>query len=149
MYGVRRVGLPVALQADLKKTAPRPPGCYRLLALVVSVYLALVNAVTAVEVSTIKQDINISYPIWLRAALSITWAAIFVISAIGLIRQPLRALRFAAPVLTVYGICSLIWLAGFSSSDYDRGRVTFQLALTAILLAPVWWLNFRRFPLRI
>ncbi len=119
-------------------------GCYTLLALVGSIYLALVNVIGLVQVPTAVKDVVVSYPAWLRAGTSLLWAIGFAALAVGLLRRSAFGLKWFAPLLTVYGGWEVLWLAVFARADFDRGRIGFQLALTGLVLAVIWALRLRQ-----
>lgn len=85
----------------------------------------------------------------LKIAYALLWIAVLLALAINLLRCRAWAFRWVAPLLTLYGIVGLIGQAVFVRSDYGRGRLPFQFALTLILLLPVWWLAIRRRWLRL
>lgn len=80
----------------------------------------------------------------LKIALSMFWIVTFALLALDLWRGRLWAFRWAAILLTAYGVINLLWFAIFVRADYGRGRLPFLALATVILLAPVWWLTLRR-----
>ena len=89
-------------------------------------------------------DYPLPFPIILKVVYAGIWAIILLILAVNLLRRRTLALRWTAPLLTLYGLFGLIGQAAFVRADYGRGRLPFQIALTVIVLLPVWWVAIRR-----
>lgn len=88
---------------------------------------------------------GVSYPPLLRAALALGWAALLLALGVGLARRQRWARRWLVLALSNYGAFGVLWLVIYARSDYDRGRIAFQAALTALLLAlAAWVLRWRR-----
>jgi len=89
--------------------------------------------------------LGVSYPPLLRAALALGWGALLLALAVGLARRRRAARRWALLALSNYGACGVLWMVGYAASDYGRGRIPFQAALTALLIAlAAWVLRWRR-----
>ncbi len=112
-----------------------------LIALLTAVYnllLALDQALNAGE----YRALGVSYPPLLRAVLALAWG-------IGLVRRSVSGWRGGEPwarrglliLLSNYGVFGVLWLVVFAQSDFSRGRIPFQIALTAVLLGLVAWIT--------
>ena len=65
--------------------------------------------------------------------------------AVGLARRRAWARRWILVILSNYGAFGVLWLVIFARSDFDRGRIAFQAALTALLIAlAAWVMRWRR-----
>ena len=108
--------------------------------------LALVNGLTAIQTLndlSAQTALGLPYPPFLRAGIAVLWMIVFVGLAVGFFRRSALALRLFAPAITAYCGWSLLWLLFFARADYDRGRAAFQLVITLIVLAPIWWWHVR------
>ena len=117
-------------------------GTRRLLIEVLAV-LALINAATALQLAQSipdQQALGVSYPPGVRLILAVLWTALFVGLIIRLLRRPRATIRLVPPLLTLYGLSSIIWLLLFARTDFDRGRIPFQIVATGLLLVLLWWL---------
>lgn len=76
----------------------------------------------------------ISYPLLLRAALALVWAVLLLALAAGLVRRRPWARRWSLILLSNYGAFGVLWMVVFARTDYARGRVGFQAAVTFLLL---------------
>lgn len=107
----------------------------------IATLLAVVNALSLLSIiMQTRSDVTPSYPPIVRAITAGVWAIAWGWAAL---RRPLT-LKMVAPLLTAYGMWSVLWLLIFVRSDYDRGRVAFQAAFTVLLLIPVWAAYWRR-----
>lgn len=108
--------------------------------------LALVNGFTAVQTLNelpAQSALNLPYSPLFRAGIAALWTIIFLALTIGFFRRSALAVNWFAPIITAYCVWSLLWLLVFARADYDRGRAAFQLAITLIVLAPIWWWRVR------
>jgi hypothetical protein len=90
------------------------------------------------------QDLGVSYPPKLRAAFALIWGVVLIVLGIGLIRRHPWARRWILIILSNYGAFGVLWLLIYAQSDFSQGRVAFQAALTAILVALVGWVMMWR-----
>src|SRR5258708_6920756 len=79
-----------------------------------------------------------------RLLLASAWIVIFALLLAGLIRRRRMAFTWTAPIITLYGISSVVWNILFARSDYSRGGIGFQALVTALALIPIWWIALRR-----
>lgn len=126
--------------------APRPWTLWAFSAIVA--LIAAVNAALALDHVARADEyrvLGVSYPPLLRAGFALIWAAALGALAVGLARRRRWAARWSLVVLSNYGAFGVLWLVIYARSDYDRGRIAFQAALTALLLAlAAWVLRWRR-----
>lgn len=101
------------------------------------------NLMVSVADASYASTLNLAYPPLLRIVVALGWVSVFCGLLIGLVRNWWRARRWVAPLFTVYGLWSVIWLIAFARSDYAHGRIAFQAAITVVLLLPFWWLHLR------
>ncbi len=76
-------------------------------------------------------------------AISGMWAVLFAALFRDLLRRRGWAFRWMAPLVTLYGVTEVLWQIAFFRSDYDRGRLGFQVLITAAALIPAWWVALR------
>lgn len=126
--------------------APRPWTLWAFCAIIA--LIAAINAALALDHVTHAAEyraLGVSYPPLLRAGFALIWAVALGALAAGLARRRRRAARWSLFVLSNYGVFGVLWLVIYARSDYDRGRIAFQAALTALLLAlAAWVLRWRR-----
>jgi hypothetical protein len=79
-----------------------------------------------------------------RIALAAAWIVIFALLFAGLIRRRRMAFTWTAPIITLYGVSSVVWNILFARSDYSRGGIGFQALVTTLALIPIWWVALRR-----
>jgi len=107
------------------------------------IVLALVNLAATVQTAQsipIQLALGVSYPPGLRLGIAFVWTMVFTALVIRLLRRPRATIRWIPPILTGYGMVSLIGLILFARSDFDRNRIGFQALATVLLLAPIWWI---------
>ncbi len=91
------------------------------------------------------RDLGVSYPPLLRAAFALGWGLALVWAGIGLARRRSWARRWILIVLSNYGAFRVLWLIVYAQSDYSRGQIGFQIALTVGLIGlAVWIMRGRR-----
>jgi hypothetical protein len=89
--------------------------------------------------------LGVSYPPLLRAVTALAWGMILLALGSGLARRQRWSRRWTLLILSNYGAFSVLWLVVFARSDFGRGRIVFQAALTAILVALAGWvIHWRR-----
>jgi hypothetical protein len=71
----------------------------------------------------------------LRAGFALVWGALFVGFGVALARRRAWARRWILLLASNYGAFGVLWMIVFAASDFARGRVLFQAALTLVLLA--------------
>jgi hypothetical protein len=115
--------------------------------------MALILALVAANVLDVRETLTdaaqysafqLPFPPGLKVVYALFWIVVLLALAVNLLRRRVWAFRWSAQLLTLYGIVGLIGQVAFVRSDYGRGRLPFQFALTAILLLPVWWLAIRQ-----
>lgn len=99
-------------------------------------WLALDHALNAAH----YRDLGVSYPPLLRAGTALGWSAALLALGAGLARRRAWARRWLVIVLSNYGAFGVLWLVVYAESDFSRGRIAFQAALTALLLGLVAWI---------
>jgi len=126
--------------------APRPWTLWALSALVM--LIAAINAALAVDHvahADAYRALGVSYPPLLRAALALIWAGVFGALALGLARRRRWARRWFLAALSNYAAFGVLWLMIYARADFDQGRVAFQAALSALLVAlAAWVMHWRR-----
>jgi uncharacterized membrane protein len=85
-----------------------------------------------------------AFPPLLRAALAIWWIVSLSVVLTGLLRRRSRALAWLGPLLTLYAALGVLGVVLFARSDYDRGGIGFQIVVSGVLLAPIWWVWLRQ-----
>ena len=123
-------------------------GTRRLLIVILAV-LTLLNAVAVLQLLrsfSIQLAPAVAYPPLARILYNSFWTLLFLWLIFRLLRRPRAAIRSAPPLLTLYGIANVIWLALFARADYDRNRIAFQIVFTGLLLIPVWLVCRDRLP---
>jgi len=89
--------------------------------------------------------LGVSYPPLLRAGFALIWTMALGALAVGLARRRAWARRWILIILSNYGAFGVLWLVIYARSDFDRGRIAFQAALTALLIAlAAWVMRWRR-----
>ncbi len=78
--------------------------------------------------------LDISYPPLLRAALALAWAVVLLVLAAGLAYRRRWARRWSLILLSNYGAFGVLWMVVFARTDFARGRIEFQAAITLLLL---------------
>jgi hypothetical protein len=126
--------------------APRP--------WIVWVFSAIVAAIAAINVglawdhvahADAYRALGVSYPPLLRAGFALIWAVVLGALAVGLARRRAWARRWILIILSNYGAFGVLWLVIYARSDFDRGRIAFQAALTALLIVlAAWMMRWRR-----
>ncbi len=112
----------------------------------VLILIALVNGIEAAQTlldASAQYALTVSYSPVVRVAASVFWMTLCLRSAYELIRRSAHAIVRSALLLTAYGGWGVLWLILFARSDYDRGRIVFQAAMTVLLLIPVWVTGWR------
>ena len=112
----------------------------------VMILLTMVNGLVAIQtINTlaVQMALGVSYPPLLRAVTSALWMIAFAWLTVGLFRRSARVLRFVAPLLTIYGLWTMVSLLTFARAEFDQGRALFQGIFTLIALIPFWWWHFR------
>ncbi len=113
-------------------------------ALLVLIGANLLDTAGTVSAASQYQAISVPFPAGLRIALALAWTLVLAVLVVGLLRGHRLAFRWTAPVLTAYALFGLLWQVMFARSDYARGQIGFQVALSLIALLPVWWIAIRR-----
>lgn len=86
---------------------------------------------------------NAPFALPARLALSIVWALALIAVAVGLwigLGLARRAALFALPVYIAFGAA---WSIVFARGDYERGRASFLIGLSAIAILLVAWILTR------
>ncbi len=114
-------------------------------AFIVLAAVNLIGLVTALRDLPVYREINLPFPAVLIPANNALWGVLFAAVAIGLFRRQRWARRHFAWLVTAYALIRLGWLVLFAASDYDMGRLAFQVLITALALIPFWglWWRFR------
>ena len=91
------------------------------------------------------RDLGVSYPPLLRAALALFWGVAWLTFARGLALRKNWARRWLVIFTSNYGAFGVLWMIGFADSDFGRGRIAFQAAITVLLVAlAAWALRWQR-----
>jgi hypothetical protein len=91
------------------------------------------------------RDLGVSYPPLGRAAWALVWGVLLLGLDAGLWRRQRWARRWILIALSNYGVFGVLWLSVYARSDFGRGRIGFQAALTALLVILAWWfMHWRR-----
>lgn len=110
--------------------------------------IAAVNAALAwdhARHASAYRDLGVSYPPELRALLAAGWCVLLGALGVGLFRCRSWARRWILVILSNYGAFGVLWLLAFAQSDYSRGRIAFQAAVTALLIVLLaWMMRWRR-----
>jgi hypothetical protein len=129
------------------QTPPRRPWTlwtFSLIIALVGVY-NLWLALDHLRRATHLRALGVSYPPLLRAGLALGWAALLLALAAGLARRRRWARRWAWLILSNYGAFGVLWMMLYAASDFGRGRIAFQAALTVVLVGlALWVLRWRR-----
>lgn len=118
----------------------------RLLVGILAVLLIVNGAAALQTVQSFAADLalGVAYPPALRLFGNVVWALVFAGLIVAMYRRPRRAIRWTAPLLSIYGALNVFSLLLFARTNFDRGRIPFQALLTVILLLPIWWLGRKR-----
>lgn len=120
--------------------------CPRWLRLFIAV-LAILNLYTAIGTvaeSRQLQTFDLPFSLIARIVFAGFWTILLLWLLIGVWRRDQRALFWIGPVVTLYALAGLVWMFLFTRADYDRGRLGFQVAVTVVVLTPIWWVSVRR-----
>jgi uncharacterized membrane protein len=128
---------------DYKPEAKRGP-LWIIMCVGAVIVLNLIGLLGLIADGPLYAIVKPAFPEILRAALAIWWIASLSIVLIGLLRRRPWALTWAGVLLTLYAVLGLLWSVLFARSEYDRGGFGLQIAASAILLAPIWWVGLRR-----
>lgn len=91
------------------------------------------------------RDLGASYPPLLRAVTALAWGVLLAAWGIGLARRRSWARRGLVVLLSNYGGFGVLWLIVYARSDFGRGRIAFQAAVTALLIVlAAWIMRWRR-----
>jgi len=88
--------------------------------------------------------IGVSLPLPVRLGWNLLCALSFTLIGAGALRSGRRALRLIAPAVTGYALVNALILILFSRAEYDQGRMFFQVALSLLVLIPLWWVALRK-----
>lgn len=125
---------------------PKRPFLVTLLAVVVFLLSALSwgQAAYALARRAFLNALDLSIPLWVIAASGLVWGVIFLITAWGL--WTLRAwARIAAIVsFVLYPIVTLGLQVAFAQGVYERGRLPFMAAISALIAGLVALILTRR-----
>ena len=90
------------------------------------------------------QTFDLPFSLTTRVVFNGFWAIFLLWLLIAAWRRDRRALFWIGPSVTVYALSGLVWMFLFTRADYDRGRFGFEIAVTVIVLLPIWWVALRR-----
>ncbi|MCZ7545079.1 MAG: hypothetical protein M5R40_16840 [Anaerolineae bacterium] len=120
----------------------------RVIAITLVVFaIGVVRAVQAVRVWQSADQyaaLEVSFPPLLDVALSAAWGAAFLIVSAGLWALRNWARRAVLILLPAYAVFSIVWLAIFTRSDYDSGRLPFLAFASALAVWLILWTLTRR-----
>lgn len=116
------------------------------LALVLALVIAanLIGLAGAVADAPLYRLVSLPFSPVVNVASAGGWTLVFAVVLVGLLARRSWAFAWVSPLLTLYGVTGLVFMAVFARADYDRERIGAQAALTVLLLAPVWWTALRR-----
>lgn len=116
-----------------------------LLAIILALIVAnMMEVVGTLATAPDYAALSIPFPASLRVVIAGGWAIALAVLLISLLGHNQRAVAWTAPMLTLYALTGLVWLILFARSDYDRGRMGFQIALAIVTLLPVWLVRIVR-----
>ncbi|HRE48478.1 MAG TPA: hypothetical protein PLD47_12200 [Aggregatilineales bacterium] len=98
----------------------------------------------AVQDAPLYPTLSSAFPLWGRLTFNAGWGSVLGITCYGYLWRRRWGLRVTAPFLTGYAFSGLLLTAPFLRADYDRTLVGFHLALSSLLLIPLWWVTLRR-----
>lgn len=108
--------------------------------------LFLAKVIQAVGVLTNAAQLA-TLPLPVPAIVSLTfsgsWAITLAYLGIDLMRRRRWAFTWIGPLLTAYVLAELTWQVSLFRSDYDRGRLLFQVVISLMALLPIWWVVWR------
>lgn len=86
------------------------------------------------------QKLGVSYQPERRAALALIWGAVLIVWGVGLFMKATWARRWILIILSNYGAFGVLWLLIYARSDFSKGRIAFQVAVTTALVDLVAWI---------
>jgi hypothetical protein len=120
----------------------------RLIAItLVVVAIGVVRAIQAVRVwqsADLYAALGVSFPPMLDVSLSALWGVAFLATGWGLWRLRNWARRAVLFLLPAYAVFSVVWLAVYTRSDYDAGRLPFLALMSALGVWLILWTLTRR-----
>ena len=80
------------------------------------------------------RDLGVGYPPLLRGMFGAGWGVLWLGFGAGFVRRRCWAWRWILLLASNYGAFGVLWMVAFAASDFGRGRILFQAALTVVLL---------------
>jgi hypothetical protein len=72
------------------------------------------------------------------------WLVALLVIGVALWRRQRCAFRWIVPLLNLYALTHVLWQLLFFRSDFDRGRLPFQIVISALLVLPLWAIGWQR-----
>jgi hypothetical protein len=72
------------------------------------------------------------------------WLVTLIVCTVGLWHQARWVFRWTVPVITFYALTHVLWQVLFFRSDFDRGRLAFQIVISILLVLPLWAIAWQR-----
>jgi uncharacterized membrane protein len=129
--------------SDYKPEAKRGP-LWIIIFVGLVIVLNLIGLLGLIADGPLYAMVSPAFPPLLRAALAIWWIVSLSLVLAGLLRRRTWALTWVCVLLTLYAALGVLWVVLFGRSDYDRGGIGFQIVVSGLLLAPIWWVWLRQ-----
>ena len=100
-------------------------------------------AVTLSNISALA-DLPLPFSVIVRIAFAGSWLVMLTVCVVALFRQSPWAVRWIVPVISLYALTHVLWQLLFFRSDFDRGRLGFQIVISVLLLLPLWAVAWQR-----
>ncbi len=113
-----------------------------LLAIILALIAAnLIEVIGILALTSSYAALQVPFSTAVRVTIAGGWDIVLTVLLVNLLRHNRRAVAWAAPILTLYSLTGLVWFIVFARSDYDRGRIGFQIVLAVVTLIPIWLSN--------
>lgn len=114
------------------------------IALLVLVAANTIEIVVTMSTNAVLDSLPLPFSPAARVIFAGTWVTVLLIYGVALWLQRRWAFRWIVPVLNLYALTHVVWQILFFRSDFDRGRLPFQIVIAALLVLPLWAIAWQR-----